>query len=70
VVKADELLSQPRRHPPPLLRGDEAHLLLREIEAEDLDEEVMDDFLHAVDQVFNVLYRIERKRHKRLGTEP
>lgn len=28
---------------------------MQEIEAEDMDEEVMNDFLHAVDQVSNVL---------------
>lgn len=36
---------------------------LREIQLEDLDEEMMDDFLRAMDGVSNVLYRIE-KRHR------
>jgi hypothetical protein len=36
-----------------------------EVEPEDLDDETMDDFLKAVDQVSNVLQRIERKRRLR-----
>ena len=38
---------------------------MKEIEAEDLDEETMRDFLSAVDGVSNVLYRIETRRRKR-----
>ncbi len=38
---------------------------MREVEAEDLDDETMDDFLKAVDQVSNVLQRIEKKRRAR-----
>ncbi|MDQ3802325.1 MAG: hypothetical protein M3416_00490 [Acidobacteriota bacterium] len=38
---------------------------MKEIEPEDLDEETMDDFLRAVDQVSNVLYRIEKRRRER-----
>lgn len=38
---------------------------MREVEPEDLDDETMDDFLKAVDQVSNVLQRIERKRRMR-----
>jgi hypothetical protein len=34
---------------------------MREVEPEDLDDETMDDFLKAVDQVSNVLQRIEKK---------
>jgi hypothetical protein len=35
---------------------------MREIEPEDLDDETMDDFLKTIDQVLNVLLRIEKKR--------
>jgi hypothetical protein len=35
---------------------------MREVEPEDLDEETMDDFLRAVDQVSNVLHRLEKRR--------
>lgn len=38
---------------------------MREVEPEDLDDETMDDFLKAVDQVSNILQRIERKRRLR-----
>ena len=38
---------------------------MREVEPEDLDDETMDDFLKAVDQVSNVLQRIERKKRMR-----
>jgi hypothetical protein len=38
---------------------------MREIEPEDLDEEMMDDFLRAMDGVSNVLYRIEKRRQAR-----
>jgi hypothetical protein len=38
---------------------------MKEIEAEDLDEETMNDFLSAIDGVSNVLYRIEARRRKR-----
>jgi hypothetical protein len=71
VAKADELLK--------LDPGDTRHLFfeemkriffaMREIEAEDLDEEMMEDFLQAIDQVSNVLYRIELRRRKRF-TQP
>jgi hypothetical protein len=42
---------------------------MREIQPEDLDEEVMDDFLQAVDQLTNVLTRIEKRRQKRANVE-
>ena len=42
---------------------------MREIEADDLTEEILDDFLHAVDQVSNVLNRIEKKRRERLSAQ-
>jgi len=41
---------------------------MREIEAEDLDDETMNDFLSAMDQVSNVLHRIERRRQQRHQT--
>ena len=39
---------------------------MKEIEPEDLDEQVMNDFLQAMDGVSNVLYRIELCRRKRV----
>jgi hypothetical protein len=39
---------------------------MKEIEPEDLDEEVMNDFLQSMDGVSNVLYRIELRRRKRV----
>jgi hypothetical protein len=38
---------------------------MREIEPEDLDEQTMNDFLQATDEVSNVLYRIEKRRRER-----
>ena len=41
-------------------------------EAEDLDDELMIDFLTAMDGVSNVLYRLEKRRkerHKQQGTD-
>jgi hypothetical protein len=38
---------------------------MREVEPEDLDDETVDDFLKAVDQVSNVLQRIEKKKRAR-----
>lgn len=38
---------------------------MREVEPEDLDEEMMDDFLKAMDYVSNVLHRIEKRRRAR-----
>ena len=38
---------------------------MREIEPEDLDDETMEDFLKAMDQVSNVLQRIEKRRRAR-----
>jgi hypothetical protein len=67
VAKADELLE--------VDAGDTRHLFfeemkriffaMREIQSEDLDEEMMDEFRQAIDQVSNVLYRIEKCRQKR-----
>jgi hypothetical protein len=39
---------------------------MREVEPEDLDEAVMGEFLTAVDQVSNILFKIERNRRDRL----
>jgi hypothetical protein len=67
LAKADELLE--------VDPGDTRHLFfeemkriffaMRDIQPEDLDREVMDDFLRAVDQLSNVLTRIEKRRQKR-----
>ena len=38
---------------------------MREIQPEDLDDETMDEFMSAMDQLSNVLYRIEKRRQKR-----
>jgi hypothetical protein len=45
---------------------------MREIEPEDLDEEMMDDFSAAIDCISNVLFCVERRRqerHKRMVTD-
>lgn len=39
---------------------------MREVELEDLNEAVMDEFLAAIDQVSNILFKIERNRRDRL----
>ena len=38
---------------------------MREIEPADLDEEIMNEFLKSMDQISNLLYRIEKKRKDR-----
>lgn len=38
---------------------------MREIEPADLDEETMNEFLQSMDQISNLLYRIEKKRKDR-----
>jgi hypothetical protein len=38
---------------------------LREIQPEDLDDQILDDFTAAMDDVSNVLYKIELRRRKR-----
>jgi hypothetical protein len=40
--------------------------VMSKIEPEDLDDETMEDFLKAMDQVSNVLQRIEKKRRARV----
>jgi len=67
VTKVDELLE--------VDPGDTRHMFweemkrlfyaMREIEPEDLDEETMNEFLQAMDQISNVLYRIEKRRKER-----
>jgi hypothetical protein len=42
---------------------------MREVEPEDLDDETMDDFLKAMDQVSNVPQRVEKKRRVRSGKQ-
>lgn len=41
------------------------YFAMREIEPEDLDDETMEDFLRAMDEVSNVLQRVEKKRRAR-----
>jgi hypothetical protein len=38
---------------------------MREVEQEDLDDEIMEQFLAAMDGVSNVLYRLEKRRRDR-----
>jgi hypothetical protein len=40
---------------------------MREVQLEDLDEEMMEEFMTAMDGVSNVLYRIEKRRRAREG---
>ena len=39
--------------------------VMRGVQPEDLDGETMDEFMSAMDQLSNVLYRIEKRRQKR-----
>lgn len=67
VTKVDEMLE--------VDPGDTRHMFweemkrlfyaMREIEPEDLDEATMNEFLQAMDQMSNVLYRIEKRRKER-----
>ena len=67
VARADELLEidpQDTRH----LFWEEMKRIfyaMREVQMEDLDEETMEEFMAAIDGVFNVLYRIEKRRKSR-----
>jgi len=38
---------------------------MREIQLDDLDETTMDEFMRAMDQISNVLFRIEKRRRER-----
>jgi hypothetical protein len=40
---------------------------MQEVQLGDLDEEMTDEFMVAMDRVLNVLYRIEKKRKGREG---
>lgn len=67
VVKIDELLEVDPTDTRHLFWEEMKRIFfaMKEIEAEDLDEETMGDFLSAIDGVSNVLYRIETRRRKR-----
>ena len=41
---------------------------MREIQPEDIDDESLDQFMAAVDQLSNTIYAIEIKRRKRKKT--
>jgi hypothetical protein len=71
VMKVDELLEVDHADTRHLFFEEMKRLFfaMREIEADDLNEEILDDFLHAVDQVSNVLNRIEKKRRERLSAQ-
>ncbi len=38
---------------------------MREVELQDLDDEIMNEFLAAMDGVSNILFRLERRRRER-----
>jgi competence protein ComGF len=38
---------------------------IREVKPDDLDDETMDEFAIAIDQISSVLYRIEKRRRER-----
>jgi hypothetical protein len=67
VMQVDELLEidpQDTRH----LFWEEMKRIfyaMREVEQEDLDDEIMGQFLAAMDGVSNVLYRLEKRRRER-----
>jgi hypothetical protein len=71
VMQVDELLEidpQDTRH----LFWEEMKRIfyaMREVEQEDLDDEIMGQFLAAMDGVSNVLYRIEKRRRERQKAE-
>lgn len=67
VVHVDELLEidpQDTRH----LFWEEMKRIfyaMREVEQEDLDDEIMGQFFAAMDGLSNVLYRLEKRRRER-----
>ncbi len=67
AVKVDELLEVDPSDARHLFWEEMKRLFfaMREIESDDLDEEIMNDFLKTIDDVSNVLYRIEKRRHAR-----
>jgi hypothetical protein len=67
LVKADELLEVDPTDARHMFWEEMKRLFyaMKEMEPEDLDEEIMDDFLAAMDGVSNVIFRIERRRQER-----
>jgi hypothetical protein len=67
VVKVDELLEVDPSDVRHMFWEEMKRLFfaMREIEPEDLDEEIMEEFLEAIDWVSNVLYRLEKRRSAR-----
>ena len=68
VVRVDEMLEIDPSDTRHMFWEEMKHLFfaMREVEPADLDEEVMDEFLQAMDQVSNILERIEKRRQVRL----
>lgn len=68
VAKADDLLEVDPTDARHMFWEEMKRLFyaMKEIEPEDLDEETMDEFLAAIDQVSNVLFKIEKSRRGRL----
>lgn len=64
VAKVDEMLEVDAADTRHLFWEEMKRLFyaMREVEPEDLDEVVMEEFLAAVDQVSNILFKIERNR--------
>jgi hypothetical protein len=68
LAQADELLQidpQDARH----LFWEEMKRIffaMREVQLEDLDDEMMEEFMSAMDYISNVLHRIEKRRRERL----
>jgi hypothetical protein len=67
VAQADELLEIDPQDTCHLFWEEMKRLFyaMREVEREDLDDEIMGQFLAAMDGVSNVLHRIERRRRDR-----
>lgn len=67
VIKVDELLELDPTDARHMFWEEMKRLFyaMREIEPEDLDDDTMDEFLQAMDQISNVLYRIEKRRKER-----
>lgn len=70
VVKVDEMLEVDPSDTRHMFWEEMKRLFfaMREVEPEDLDEEIMEDFLRAMDGVSNVLHRLEKRRRKRKAT--
>ncbi len=70
VLKVDELLEidpADKRH---IFYEEMKRLFyaMREIEPEDVDEEILERFMSASDELSNVIYSIELKRRQRIRT--